>query len=77
MSKKWAPRKRSKSSITWAAVNGDRAIRISPDTISIIQTNSGSRPRVMPGQRMDSVVVIMLMAPAMLPKPLIRMPSTQ
>ena len=38
VSKKWAPRKRSKSSMIWAADSGGRASTVMAETTSIIQT---------------------------------------
>ena len=45
-----------------AAVSGETATRIMHWTTSMIQTNSGMRPSVMPGQRMVRIVVAMLTA---------------
>ena len=77
MSKKCAPRKRSKSSITCAAVSGGSASRICKHTTSSSQTNIGMRQSVMPGQRMQNTVVTRLAAVAMLPTPLTSRPTIQ
>ena len=53
----------------WAADSGGRMNRVIADTVTIVQTKIGIRPRVMPGPRMVSVVATMLIAVPMVPTP--------
>ncbi len=61
----------------WPAVNTGSAYRISTMAISTSHTKSGISRGVMPGQRMEKMVVTRLMAPATLPKPLTSRARTQ
>ena len=55
-----------------AAVSGVMTISTMPAETRLSQTTSGMRPSVMPGQRMHSMVVTMLIAAPMLPNPATR-----
>ena len=55
--------------MTCAAVSGVIATRVSAETHSISQQNRGMRIIVMPLQRMEMVVVMMLMAAPRVPHP--------
>ena len=61
----------------WAAESGGRIISVMPETVSITHTKIGSRPKVMPGPRMVSVVVTRLTAVAMVPMPVTKMARFQ
>src|SRR4051812_27057859 len=65
------------SSMICAAVNGGIAITINQELISITHTKIGIRVNVMPGQRIEIVVTITLIALATLPIPAVRMPNIQ
>ena len=60
-----------------AAVSGVMAISVMALVTSISHTNSGMRISVMPLQRMESVVAMMLMAAPSVPKPLTMSASAQ
>ena len=60
-----------------AAVKGEITISTSDDITRFSQANSGMRPSVMPGQRMQKIVVTMLSAVPMLPTPLTSRPMIQ
>jgi len=60
-----------------AAVSGEIATSTIPAITRFIQASSGMRYRVRPGHRIHKMVVIMLMAVAMLPKPLMSSDKTQ
>ncbi len=77
VSKKWPPRYRSTSSMSCAAVSGEITIRIRLATTRFSHTSIGIRPSVMPGQRMQRIVVTMLAAVPMLPMPLTSRPMIQ
>lgn len=50
------------------------AIRTSSDVISVFQVKIGIRNMVMPGARMQMIVVMKLTAPRMVPRPAIHRP---
>ncbi len=52
-----------------AAVSGLMASRTMPDITRFNQASSGILPKVIPGQRMQTMVARMLIAVPMLPKP--------
>ena len=60
-----------------AAVNGVMVTRVSPLTTSISHTNRGIRSRLIPRQRMESVVAITLIAVPSVPNPLTISASAQ
>ncbi len=58
------------SSITCAAVSGVMVMSVIPLTTSMSQAKSGMRKSVMPRQRMETMVAIILMAVPSVPNPL-------
>ena len=76
MSKTWAPSSRSASSESSAPASTGNAISTSSDVTSVFQTKIGIRNIVMPGARMQMIVVMKLTAPRMVPRPAIHRPMT-
>ena len=68
-SKTWEPNLRSHSSANRAAASTGKMIRIRTPVSSTFQVKIGMRNMVMPGARMQMMVVMKLTAPRMLPKP--------
>ena len=68
-SKTCAPSRRSISSTSSAAASTGNAIRTSIEVSSAFQVNIGIRNIVMPGARMQKIVVTKLTPPRMVPKP--------
>ena len=56
-------------SMIWAAVSGETARITKPAMTRLSQASNGILPRVIPGQRMEMMVVMKLTAVPMLPKP--------
>src|SRR5271165_6346474 len=77
VSKKWPPRYRSTSNITCAAVSGLMARITMPDMTRLSQANNGIFPKLIPGQRIQRIVVRILIAVPMLPKPDTSNPNVQ
>src|SRR6266550_5592036 len=69
VSKKCAPRYRSTSNMICAAESGLTARITRPAMTRFSQTSNGILPSVMPGQRMQSMVAIILIAVPILPMP--------
>jgi hypothetical protein len=65
----WAPKCRSASRPSKAAVRTGKATRMRIAVARISQVNTGSRHIVMPGQRRQVMVVVMFTAPRMVPMP--------
>ncbi len=68
-SKTWAPNLRSASRANSAAASTGKASRISTAVSRTFQTKIDIRNIVMPGARMQMIVVMKLTAPRMVPKP--------
>ncbi|PPS75232.1 hypothetical protein BZZ08_06758 [Streptomyces sp. MH60] len=68
-SKMWAPNLRSASSANRAAASTGKASRTSTPVSSTFQVKIGMRNMVMPGARMQMIVVMKLTEPRMVPKP--------
>ncbi len=73
-SKTWEPKCRSASNPSSAEVSTGKAMRIRMAVARISQVNTGIRHMVMPGQRRHTMVVIMLTAPRMVPRPAMTRP---
>ncbi len=65
----WAPNLRSASRANSAAARTGKASRTSTAVSSTFHTKIGMRNMVMPGARMQMIVVMKLTAPRMVPKP--------
>ncbi len=65
----WAPNLRSASSANRAAASTGKASRTSTPVSSTFQVKIGMRNMVMPGARMQMIVVMKLTEPRMVPKP--------
>ena len=70
----WAPIWRSASSDSSAPARTGNAISTSRLVISTVQVNIDIRNMVMPGARMQMIVVMKLTAPRMVPRPAIQRP---
>ena len=66
----WAPNLRSASSASSAAASTGKAIRTSTLVSRMFQVKIGIRNIVMPGARMQMIVVMKLTPPRMVPNPL-------
>ena len=73
----WAPILRSAPSASSAEASTGKAIRTSTEVTSTVQVNIGIRNIVMPGARMQMIVVMKLTAPRIVPKPASARPKTQ
>ena len=60
-----------------AAESGGRMSRVMAETVSMIHTKTGMRPRLIPGPRIVSVVVTRLTAVAMVPTPVMNIARFQ
>ena len=70
----WAPSCRSASSESSAPARIGNAISTSRLVTRVFQTKIGIRNMVMPGARMQMIVVMKLTAPRMVPRPAIQRP---
>ena len=74
MSKTWAPSLRSASSDSSAPASTGNATSTSRLVTIVFHTKIGIRNIVMPGARMQMIVVMKLTAPRMVPRPAIHRP---
>ena len=75
-SKTTVPNARSMKATTSAAARIGKAMRTSTLVMSTVQVKTGIRNIVIPGQRMQKIVVMKLTAPRMVPRPPIARPSS-
>ena len=73
----WAPSMRSAARVSSAAAKIGNAMSTSRLVTSVFQTKIGIRNIVMPGTRMQKIVVMKLTAPRIVPRPDIHRPMTQ
>ncbi len=73
----WAPKARSASSESSAPARIGNAISTSRLVTRVFHTKIGIRNIVMPGARMQMIVVMKLTAPRMVPRPAIQRPMIQ
>ena len=72
----WAPIARSASRASSAPAKIGNAISTSSDVTRMFQVKIGIRNIVMPGARMQKIVVTKLTAPRIVPRPTIQRPIT-
>ena len=75
-SKTTAPNLRSMKATTSAAARIGKAMSTSTLVMKIVQVKIGMRNIVMPGQRMQKIVVMKLTPPRMVPRPPMARPSS-
>ena len=75
-SKMCAPKRRSPPSAKSAAASTGKAISTRIEVTRIVQVNIGIRNIVMPGARMQTIVVMKLTDPRIVPKPASARPKT-